>query len=250
MKLFNVTKDWKIVDGGLANQRINRKDKTVTITLRKNARWSNGDKVTAKDIEYPYEIIGNKDTTSQQYSSDFAAIKGMAAYHAGKAKTISGITYPDGQKGRSVVIHLTKVAPSMKYSRNSFIWGGVEPYEYYKGTPISKLASSKQVRKNPIFTGPYKLDKEVQGESTTWSPNKYYWGKKAQIKHITIQVVSMNNIVAALNSKKYDFVLGGIGSAQYPKIKKLKDYGLAGTPALSYSYFGFNVRTLWTLRPV
>lgn len=120
-ELFNVTKDWKIVDGGLANQRINRKDKTVTITLRKNARWSNGDKVTAKDIEYPYEIIGNKDTTSQQYSSDFAAIKGMAAYHAGKAKTISGITYPDGQKGRSVVIHLTKVAPSMKYSRNSFI---------------------------------------------------------------------------------------------------------------------------------
>lgn len=128
-ELFNVTKNWKIIDGGLANQRLNRKAKTVTITLRKNARWSNGDKVTAKDIEYPYEIIGNKDTTSQQYSSDFAAIKGMAAYHTGKAKTISGITYPDGEKGRTVVIHLTKLAPSLKYAGNSFIWGGVEPYE-------------------------------------------------------------------------------------------------------------------------
>ena len=240
-ELFNVTKNWKIIDGGLANQRLNRKAKTVTITLRKNARWSNGDKVTAKDIEYPYEIIGNKDTTSQQYSSDFAAIKGMAAYHTGKAKTISGITYPDGEKGRTVVIHLTKLVPSMKYAGNSFIWSGVEPYEYYKGTPISKLASSKQVRKAPIFTGPYKLDKEVQGESTSWSPNKYYWGKKPQIKHITIQVVSTNNIVAALTSKKYDFVLGGIGSSQYPKVKKLKTYGIAGTPTLGYTYFGFNV---------
>ncbi|MGV8000536.1 hypothetical protein PJP08_29470, partial [Mycobacterium kansasii] len=82
----------------------------------------------------------------------------------------------------TAVIHLTKVTPAMKYSGNSFIWGTVEPYEYIKNVPIAKLASSKQVRKNPIFTGAYKLDKVVEGESTTWSPNKYYYGKTPQIK--------------------------------------------------------------------
>lgn len=219
--MFNVTKDYKIVNGGLANQKIDRKAKTITITLRKDAKWSNGAKVTAKDVEYPYEIIGNKSTTSQQYSADYAAIKGMAAYHAGKAKTISGITFPDGQNGRTTVIHYSKMSPSMKYAGNSFVWTTVEPYEYYKGIPISKLAASSKVRKNPIFVGPYKLDKVVQGESTSWSPNKYYYGKKPQVKHITIQVVSSNNILAAFKSKKYDFV--------------------AGTPSMGYSYFGFNV---------
>lgn len=243
--LFNVTKNYKIINGGLANLKLDRKAKTATITLRKDAKWSNGSKVTAKDVEYPYEIIGNKNTTSQQYSSDFAAIKGMAAYHAGKAKTISGFTYPDGQKGRTVVIHFTKMSPSMQYLGNSFIWQSVEPYEYYGKTPISKLASSPKVRKNPIFTGPYKLDKVVQGESTSWSPNKYYYGKKPQIKNITIQVVSSNNIVAAFKSKKYDFAAGGpnvaMPSSQYPKVKALKDYTETGIPAMGYSYFGFNV---------
>ena len=210
--MFNVTKDYKIVNGGLANQKIDRKAKTITITLRKDAKWSNGAKVTAKDVEYPYEIIGNKSTTSQQYSADYAAIKGMAAYHAGKAKTISGITFPDGQNGRTTVIHYSKMSPSMKYAGNSFVWTTVEPYEYYKGIPISKLAASSKVRKNPIFVGPYKLDKVVQGESTSWSPNKYYYGKKPQVKHITIQVVSSNNILAAFKSKKYDFVAGGANS--------------------------------------
>lgn len=243
--LFNVGKNYKIINGGMANQKLDRKAKTATITLRKDARWSNGAKVTAKDVEYPYEIIGNKKTTSQQYSSDYAAIKGMAAYHAGKAKTISGITYPDGQNGRTVVIHFTKMSPAMQYEGNSFIWASVEPYEYFKNVPISKLASSPQVRKHPIFTGPYKLDKVVQGESTSWSPNKYFYGKQPQVKHITIQVVSSNNIVSAFSSKKYDFAAGGpdivMPSSQYPKVKALKSYTVTGVPQMGYSYFGFNV---------
>jgi Bacterial extracellular solute-binding proteins, family 5 Middle. len=40
--LFNVDKNYKIIDGGLANQKLDRKAKTATITLRKNAKWSNG----------------------------------------------------------------------------------------------------------------------------------------------------------------------------------------------------------------
>lgn len=243
--LFNVDKNFKIIDGGLANQRLSRKNKTATITLRKNAKWSNGMKVTAKDIEYAYEVVANKNTTSQQYSTDYNAIKGMAAYHAGKAKTISGITYPDGQKGRSVVIHFTKMSPSMKFSGNSFIWGTVEPYEYIKNVPIAKLASSKQVRKNPIFTGPYKLDKVVEGESTSWSPNKYYYGKKAQIGHISINVVSSNNIDKAIQSKKYDATVpnnaGNLGGTDYKNLKNLKNYKIVGQSALSYSYFAFNL---------
>ncbi|MDT6981518.1 oligopeptide ABC transporter substrate-binding protein [Levilactobacillus zymae] len=242
-QLFNVDKNYKIIDGGMANLRLSRKTNTATITLRKNAKWSNGAKVTAKDIEYAYEVIANKNTTSQQYSSDFNAIKGMTAYHTGKSKTISGITYPDGQTGRTAVIHYTHVTPAMKFLGNSFLWGTVEPYEYIKNVPIAKLAASKQVRKNPIFTGAYKLDKVVEGESTTWSPNKYYWGKKAQIKHININVVSSNNIDKAIQSKKYDFTspTGVMHGTDYKQLKGLKNYHVVGQAALSYDYFGFNV---------
>lgn len=243
--LFNVDKNYKIIDGGLANQKLDRKAKTATITIRSNAKWSNGDPVTAKDVEYAYEVLGNKESTSSQYSSDFENIKGMAEYHAGTSDTISGIEMPDGEKGKKVVIHFDHMSPSMKFSGNSFIWGTVEPYEYIKDVPIAKLASSEQIRKNPIFTGPYKLDKIVTGESTSWVPNKYYYGKKAQIGHITINVVSSNNIVKALQSKKYDSVVpsasGEVGGTTYKKLKNLKGYTKVGQPALSYSYFAFNL---------
>ena len=243
--LFKYDKNYKIIDGGLANQKLDRSAKTATITIRKNAKWSNGTPVTAKDVEYAYEVLGNKDSTTQQYSSDFENIVGMAEYHKGTADTISGITFPNGETGKVAVIQFKKMAPSMKFAGNSYIWGYVEPYEYIKDVPIAKLASSKQVRKNPIFTGPYKLDKVVEGESTSWSPNKYYYGKKAQIGHITINTVSMNNIDKALQSKKYDsvvpFAAGQLGGTDYKNLKSLKGFTNVGQPALSYSYFAFNL---------
>ncbi|MGI3101066.1 oligopeptide ABC transporter substrate-binding protein [Companilactobacillus alimentarius] len=243
--LFNVDKNYKIIDGGLANQKLDRKAKTATITIRNNAKWSNGSPVIAKDVEYAYEVLGNKKSTSSQYSSDFENIEGMAAYHKGTSDTISGIEMPDGNNGKKVVIHFKQMSPSMKFSGNSYIWGSVEPYEYIKDVPIAKLASSEQVRKNPIFTGPYKLDKVVEGESTSWSPNKYYYGKKAQIGHITINVVSMNNIDKAIQSKKYDTVVpetaGALGGTNYKNLKNLKGYTNVGQAALGYSYFAFNL---------
>lgn len=239
--LFATDNNYKIVNGGMANLKLDKKANTATITLRKNAKWSNGTPVTAKDIEYAYEVIANPDTKSSQYSEDFENIKGMKDYHEGKSDTISGITYPDGEKGKTAVIHFDHLTPAMQYAGNSFIWGSVEPYEYLKDVKIADLVSSDKIRKDPIFTGAYKLDKVVEGESTSWSPNKYYWGKKAKIKHVDIRVVSTSNVTAALKAKKYDFLQGGASAADRPEISKLKDYQIVGKPAFSYSYFGFNL---------
>lgn len=239
--LFKANNNFKIVNGGLANQKLDRKKNTVTITLRKNARWSDGKPVIARDVEYAYEIIGNQNTTSSQYSSDFARIKGMTAYHNGKAKTISGITYPDGQNGKQVVIKYSKLAPSMEYLGNSFVWGSVVPYHKLKGIKISKLASSKPVRKDPVFTGPYKLAKQVDGESTSWVRNKYYYGPTPKIGKVQIQVVSTTNSLAAFKANKYDFALGSLPTSQYQNASKIKGYALTGRPSTSYSYFGFNL---------
>lgn len=238
--LFNVDDNNKIIDGGLANMRLNRQAQTVTITLRKNARWSNGSKVIARDVAYPYEIIGSPQSPSPQYSNDYAAIQGMAAFHAGKAQRIAGISLPDGAQGRRVVIRYTKMVPAMQYLGSGFVLGMVEPSAYLKDVPLDQLLSAPQIRKRPIFTGPYKLAKLVPGESTSWVPNRYYWGKQPHIKHILIQVVATDNIVAAFKAKKYDFAYNSPGS-RYPDLRKLKNYTAVGVPAHAYGYYGFNV---------
>nr|WP_318530498.1 ABC transporter substrate-binding protein [Apilactobacillus quenuiae] len=220
---------------------MDKKSKTATINIHKDAKWSNGSPVIAKDVEYAYEIIASPKSTSQQYSDDWTAINGMEAFHTGKAKTISGITMPKGEKGNVVKIQYNKFAPALKFGGNSFMWQSVEPYEYLKDVPIDKLGASKQVRKDPIFVGPYKLSKQVTGESTSWVPNKYYYGKKAQIKHITIQVVNPNNFYSSLKDKQFDFSVSGGVSSEYPKVKSLKDYATVGTVGTGYDFLSFNL---------
>lgn len=80
--LFDTDDNFRFTDKGPATLRINRKNKTITnktitIEVKKGVRWSDGKQVTAKDVEYPYEILSNKDTNSQRYSSQFEFIKGL-----------------------------------------------------------------------------------------------------------------------------------------------------------------------------
>ncbi|GLB46135.1 peptide ABC transporter substrate-binding protein [Philodulcilactobacillus myokoensis] len=241
--LFNVDHNNQIINGGLANLKLDKKDKSATITARSNAKWSNGMPLTAKDIEYAYEVLANKDSNTPEFNQDMEDIKGLKAYHEGKASSISGITFPNGQNGKKVVLHFEHFAPSLKYSGNTIMWDTAEPYEYEKNVPISKLPKSSQVRSHPIFVGPYKLSKIVNGESTSWVPNPYYYGKKPQIQHINIQVVANNDFTSALRSKKYDFPIS-INSSEnqeYPQVKNLNDYTEVGDMGTMYHYLAFSV---------
>ena len=173
--LFDTDNQYKITNKGPATFKLDKKAKTVTITVKKGVKWSDGKQVIAKDLEYPYEMTANKATNSLRYSDSLANIVGMKAYHNGKAKTISGITYPDGENGRTIVIHFLAMKPGMLQSGNDYFIETAAPYHYLKDVPFSKLVSSDQIRKDPLFFGPYKVSKVVRGQSVTWVPNKYYW---------------------------------------------------------------------------
>ena len=109
----------------------------------------------------------------------------MAEYHQGKAKTITGIEMPDGEKGRKVVIHYKEMRPGMLQIGNDYIWNHASPYHYLKDVPFSKLVSSDQVRQHPLYFGPFKLKKLVKGQSALWVRNPYYWKKSPILKQLT-----------------------------------------------------------------
>lgn len=161
--LFGTTDSYKINDSGPATLRLNVKQKTATIEVKQGVKWSDGKQVVAKDLEFPYEIIANKATASERYTNSLADIVGLSEYHSGKAKTISGIEMPDGENGRKIVIHFKEMKPGMTQSGNGYYWELAEPYHYLKNVPFAKLKSSDQIRKAPIFFGPFKIGKIVRG---------------------------------------------------------------------------------------
>lgn len=165
--LFATNDTYKFVKGGAADIKINKNAKTATITINPKVKWSDGQPLVAKDYEYAYEIIANKATHSQRYTSSLADLEGLEEYHEGKSDTISGIEMPEGENGRTVVLHFKEMKPGMNQSGNGYIWEAAAPYHYLKDVPFDKLISSNKVRKNPLFYGPYKVSKVVRGQSVS-----------------------------------------------------------------------------------
>lgn len=238
-ELFDTDDNFKITDKGPATMKLDQKAKTITITVKKGVKWSDGKQVTAKDIEYPYEILANKKTKAQRYSSQLEEIIGMKEYHEGKAKTISGIELPDGESGRTVILHFKEMKPGMLYSGNGYFWEYASPYHYLKDVPFEKLQSSDQIRKKPIFFGPFKVKSIVRGQSVTWVPNKYYWRGKPKLDKIVAQVISPNSISQAIKSHKFD--IAEVVNDQWDQVKNTSGVNFVAQIPLSYNYLGFKV---------
>ncbi|MCI5941609.1 MAG: ABC transporter substrate-binding protein [Ligilactobacillus animalis] len=235
--LFRKDKNGKYVKGGLADVSFDRGSKTALITIGPKTRWSDGKPVTARDMAFVYEIIANKDSTSEYYSDALETIMGMKEYHEGKADKISGLQIKDS---KHLLIHYKKMTPAMEYVDSGYLYNDAQPYHYLKDVPMSKMAQSDKVRKHPLFFGPYTIKKVVQGEAIKWVPNKYYGGKKPKLDKVVEEVVPVAQIAEAMRSHKYDVILHE-SRATYAKTSKVDQYVTLGTMAYGLQYMGFRV---------
>lgn len=237
--LFSTDDHYVFTNKGAATIKIDQKAKTATINIKKGVKWSDGKPVTAKDYEYSYEILANKATKSQNYTSSLADLVGLEEYHEGKSNTISGIEMPDGDNGRKVILHFKAMKPGMNTSGNGYIWEAAAPYHYLKDVKFKDLMSSDKIRKKPLFFGAYKLQKVVRGQSATWVPNEYYYKGKPKLSKITASVINPNSVAQSIKSNKFDVI--SVINSQWQNVKGTKGVNFIAQVPLSYSYLGFKV---------
>ncbi|MFD0049043.1 oligopeptide ABC transporter substrate-binding protein [Actinomycetes bacterium NPDC127524] len=218
---------------GPATYKLSNENKTITIKIRDNLKWHNGDPVTAEDLEYAYEVIGSPKYAGARYDTQMSMVEGMEAYHAGKAKKISGIKITDPH---TISITFTQANPSVLTG----LWTAPLPKKYLAGIPVDKIVSSDQIRKKPIGFGPYKIKSIVQGESVTFEANNDYWKGKPKMKGVVLKVVNPQIATASLQKGDLDAV-GQLPVEQYDQAKKLKNVEILGTVDLAYSYIGFKM---------
>ena len=87
--------------------------RTYTFRLKRGVRFGPplNRAITSKDVAYAFQRIGTKSLVAQ-YGFYYDVIRGMAAFTAGKAKTISGIATPNA---RTIVFHLTAPTGDFRY---------------------------------------------------------------------------------------------------------------------------------------
>ncbi|KDE48224.1 hypothetical protein DI43_05660 [Geobacillus sp. CAMR12739] len=151
--LFRTNGDYEITNDGAATYELSDDKKTMTIHIKDNVNWHDGQPVTAEDLEYAYLVIGHKDYTGVRYGDALIQdIVGMDEYHSGKADKIAGIKVIDK---KTLTITWKHANPSVLTG----IWAYPLPKHYLKDVPIKQLAQSDKIRKNPIGFGPFKVKK-------------------------------------------------------------------------------------------
>ncbi len=225
--LYRIGKNGSITPGIAKATKITNGGKTYTFTLRKNAKWSNGDKVTAKDFVYGWQRTVNPKTASQ-YAYLYSGIKNADQIVNGKKPISSLGIKADGDY--KVVVTLDKPIAYFKklmgfinfYPQNE---SAVKKYGSKYGTNSSSM----------VYNGPYKMT-DWTGTNLSWKlkKNNDYWDKKAvKMDTINYQVVKDQSTGLNLfNSNKVDYTT--LSSEQVKNYKTNKNYLVRKTASTFY----------------
>ncbi len=188
-----------------------------TYTLKKDAKWANGEEVTAQDFVTSFEHEVDP-TSKSQIASDFKYFKNYQAVQDGKVKPSALGVKALGEK--KLQITLSKPQPWLNDILAS------------KGYPINTKAFKKYGSKygtssaKTVSNGPYKLAK-WDGTSDDWEyqKNTNYWdAKNVKINKVAVQVVKEPGTAQSLftSGKVQETAIQGTYVKNNEKSKNLK----------------------------
>jgi len=230
--LLYINGDYEITNEGPATFEISEDKKSITVKIKDNVNWHDGEPVKADDLLYAYELLGHPNYTGARYSGLIPMVVGMEEYHAGTTDKISGIEIVDE---KTITITFTQASPSL----TTGFWAYPAPRHYLGDMTIEEIVESDKIRTTPIGFGPFKLNKMVPGESVEFVRNEDYWRGAPALESIVLKVVSPSVAVNALETGDID--IASVPTDQYLSAKELKNVELLGQIDLAYSYIGFNL---------
>ncbi|QEI12714.1 ABC transporter substrate-binding protein [Cellvibrio japonicus] len=166
----------------------------VIFRLNSQARFSNGDPVTAEDVKYSYDTLSSP-AASPIFAAYFSEIKRVEIIDPLKVRFVFS------RPGRD----LPFVAGSLPVFSPK--WGLTENGER---VPFAQLRNEP-----PIATGPYRIERAIESRGITYARNPDYWGKDIPVRRGTLnfdQVVyklykDRDTQVSALRAGQYDFFM-------------------------------------------
>lgn len=205
--------------------------KTYSFTLRKDAKWSNGDPVTAQDFVYSWRRTVNPKTKSPQ-AYYFDGVKNYTEITDGKKNPDTlGIKATGKYKLTVTLDHAMPYFPSILAVNASY--------------PLNQKFVEKEGKKygtdssHTLYNGAYTLTKwNGSSDSWTYSKNKYYWNaKNVKLKTINVNVMkSPTTAGMTFKAGKLDFTQVSGNEVQNEKgNKNLLVRKIPGTMYLQYN---------------
>lgn len=229
--LYRIGKNSKIEPGIAKKTEVSDDGLTYTFILRKDAKWSNGDPVTAKDFVYSWQRTVDPKTGSQ-YAYLFDGVANVNDIMNGKKPvTDLGIKAEGDYK---LVVTLDKEVPYFK------LLLGFPTFFPQNEKAVEKYGSKYgTASKYMVYNGPFKLTGWT-GTNLSWTlaKNNAYWDKKA------VKLSKINYKVNKTASTSYNLYQSGkldatsLSAEQAKQLKGSKEY--VNRPQASTFYFEYN----------
>ncbi len=214
--LYRLGKNGSITPGLAKSTKVSKDGKTYTFTIR-NAKWSDGSKITAQDFVYSWKRTVTPATKSQ-YAYLFSGVKNADEIVAGKKSPSTLGVKAQGE--HTFIVTLDKPITYFKKLMTYSLFGPISEKAVKKWG--SKYATKAQYM---LYSGPFKLTGWT-GTNNSWQfvKNNQYWDKKAvHLQKINYTVnESTTTTLNLFQEKKLD--LTQLASEQVKNMKSSSDY--------------------------
>ncbi|MET2898678.1 ABC transporter substrate-binding protein [Vibrio rotiferianus] len=211
-------------------------NKTFTFHLRKDAKWSNGDPVTAQDFVYSWQRAVDPATASPySWYMEYTKMKNAKDIVAGKKdKSELGVKATDEH---TLVVELDSAVPYFV-----MMMGHTTTKPVHKAT-IEKYGDQWTKPEHFVGNGAYVVDKWVVNERLVLKRNEQYWDNdKTILNKVTFlpienQVSEMNRFLAG----EIDFT-NELPLEHYKRLKKEHPESVSVVGNLCTYYYLFNTK--------
>lgn len=229
--LTRIGKDGQVIPGAAEKWEVN--GNVWKFFIRENAKWSNGDKVTANDFYFAIKRAIDPKTASEYAYMTFY-IKNAQKFNEGKITDFNevGVKVIDEK-----TLEITLEAPAAYFAAvlafPTYFPVNQKVYEENKG---SYALEAKQA----VYNGPWKMAEWQHDNKMVVVKNENYWNNK-EIKLDKIEYVMIENANTAANMYKNNKIdMTVIQTDQIKQFKNSKEYTTYSDG--SVWYFEFNVK--------
>ncbi len=238
-RLMDVSMDGELIPREAKSCEISEDGKTFTVTLDDKATWHDGEKVTADDVVWSFQISTNKElSVSRRYLMNIF-----------EGTDDEGMELSDKSVGVKKIddytIEMTMKAPSDPATVfNTLKQFVVLPKHLLEDIPLAQMHKNEFWQK-PIGSGPFMYDSQISGERVELVANPGYELGRPDIDRLVIRVVPAANIVSGLMNGEIDMNMGGIGRIQpvdFDTLKSSDNLVVESIPSYDFQYMAINDR--------
>ena len=232
--LMNQDADGNLIPGVATGYTTNEAKDVYTFTLRNNARWSDGNPVTAHDFVYAWRRLADPATASPySWFADIMALENVGA-------VMSGESPPEALGVRALDNHTLEVrlTASLPYFAAMTTHASTFPSPQWT---VRTFGDGWTKPGNIVGNGAYVLTEHIPNETATRERNTMYWNNDATIidKVVTLVINDENTDFTRWEAGETD--KGAVPSGQYPRLKAEYPDEAISFPRLCTYYMTFNL---------